>query len=150
MCQFSHLAGLCAHQQSGPIQVPGHSPHTGREGKTTHGVGVLAPVLDHGIGAQGPQLLLGEVMDCGQAIQDNIGCLGKERGVVVHGKGGEDDSCATGEGMTGVVDKAGRPISAGLIPRDAFMLPETLHAGQELFGDTAVVEGLQCILLAMG
>lgn len=88
-------------------------------------------------------------MDCGQVIQDNIGCLGKER-VVIHGKGGEDDLCATGEGMTGVVDKAGRPISAGLTPRDAFMLPETLHAGQEHFGDTAVVEGSQCILLAMG
>lgn len=45
-------------------------------GKAGHGVGVLAPMLDRGIGAQGPHLLLGEIMDYCQVVQDNINCPG--------------------------------------------------------------------------
>lgn len=127
----------------------------GEEGEAAHGIGVLAPVLYHRVGAQGPQLLLGAVMDCGQVIQDDIDCPGvvhgsKERGVVINGIGGQDDPCAIGKDMAGIVDEAGRSISAGLASKDAFIFPETLRAGQNHFGGAVIVNGSQCILLTRG
>lgn len=109
-------------------------------------------MLDLGVGAHGPQLLLGEVMDFSQIIQDNVDHLGmvhgsEERGIIIQCIGGQDDPCAIGEDMVGVEDEAGRPVSDGFARKDAFTLPETLCAGQDHFGGAVVVDGSQCIFL---